>query len=63
MRCFYMTKVSNILLTAVLCTIYALVIIFLVSNNTLSTILLPAGLFIIIYGISKLEQKLTENDK
>ncbi|WP_436952183.1 hypothetical protein [Staphylococcus shinii] len=58
-----MTKGLSVLLTAVLCTIYALVIIFLVSNNTLSTILLPVGLFIIIYGISKLEQKLTENDK
>ncbi|WP_214269365.1 hypothetical protein [Staphylococcus pseudoxylosus] len=58
-----MTKVLSVLLTAVLCTIYALVMLFLVSNNTLSTILLPVGLFIIIYGISKLEQKLTENDK
>lgn len=37
--------------------------LFLVSNNTLGTILLPVGLFIIIYGISKLELKLTENDK
>ncbi|WP_353422675.1 hypothetical protein PYH68_07895 [Staphylococcus xylosus] len=58
-----MTKVLSVLLIAVLCTIYALVMLFLVSNNTLSTILLPVGLFIIIYGISKLEQKLTENDK
>ncbi|WP_155961209.1 hypothetical protein [Staphylococcus xylosus] len=57
-----MTKVLSVLLTAILCTIYAFVILFLVSNNTLSTILLPAGLFIIIYGISKLEQKLAEKD-
>lgn len=63
MRCFYKTKVLSVLLTAVLCTIYALVMLFLVSNNTLSTILLPVGLFIIIYGISKLEQKLPKNDK
>ncbi|MGW7830841.1 hypothetical protein [Staphylococcus xylosus] len=57
-----MTKVLSVLLAAILCTIYAFVILFLVSNNTLSTILLPAGLFIIIYGISKFEQKLTEKD-
>ncbi|WP_217971612.1 hypothetical protein [Staphylococcus xylosus] len=57
-----MTKVLSVLLTAILCTIYAFVILFLVSNNTLSTILLPVGLFIIIYGISKLEQKLAEKD-
>ncbi|WP_217971504.1 hypothetical protein [Staphylococcus xylosus] len=55
-----MTKVLSVLLTAILCTVYALVIFFLVSNNTLSTILLPIGLFIIIYGISMLEKKLSK---
>ena len=58
-----MTKVLSVLLAAILCTIYAFVILFLVSNHILSTILLPVGLFIIIYGISKLEQKLPKNDK
>lgn len=58
-----MTKVLSVLLAAILCTIYAFVILFLVSNHILSTILLPVGLFIIIYDISKLEQKLLKNDK
>ncbi|UQW80959.1 hypothetical protein [Staphylococcus edaphicus] len=58
-----MTKALSVLLTAILCSVYALVIFFLVSNNALSTILLPIGLFIIIYGISMFEKNLSKKNK
>ncbi len=57
-----MTKVLSILITAILCTVYASIIIIFISNNYLSPILLVIGLFIIIYGINQLEHKISNKN-
>lgn len=47
------------ILTAIISVVYAVIIITFVSNDTLSTLLIAIGLFIIIFTMSIIEKNNT----